>query len=461
MSDKPDDKDLTSNEPSELSTHIGPRGDVRTVDVAEKAPTRRRAVATSRVRMKPETAARLARGDTPKGEVLATARIAGIMAAKRTPELVPMCHAIALTHVVIADRRRASPAARHDDRRGRGLRSNGRRDGSLVAATIACAHDLRHVEGHRSRDGRRRAWRRWRRAADVPAIIRRHLNMRRGAAASGATSRLARAMVERLDRRLAPRPARSPPSSASFGARTTGARSSCWSTRRTARWPRPSSRASATSSRGRSPSVRVAATHRIGALRVGDVAVACAASAPHRDEAFLACRLLIDRIKARLPIWKREHGPDGPYWVGWEDARCTPEARSPRHGGETHAHATRSGSGRRLRRRTARHARSERALRRDLVQPQSARSPSSTRAWFAGTITSSSASAKLVTAPEAWFGKSRARTRDPDVSSRARKNSRGRANARASHSPRPGHARAGETRLLGAHARAARRRAAT
>jgi molybdopterin synthase catalytic subunit len=70
------------------------------------------------------------------------------------------------------------------------------------------------------------------------------------------------------------------------------------------------------------PGVRVAATHRIGALRVGDVAVACAASAPHRGEAFHACRELIDRIKARLPIWKREHGPDGPYWVGWEDARC-------------------------------------------------------------------------------------------------------------------------------------------
>jgi molybdopterin synthase catalytic subunit len=70
------------------------------------------------------------------------------------------------------------------------------------------------------------------------------------------------------------------------------------------------------------PGVRVAAAHRVGALAVGDVAVACAASAPHRDEAFRACRLLIDRIKARLPIWKREHGPDGPYWVGWEDARC-------------------------------------------------------------------------------------------------------------------------------------------
>lgn len=68
--------------------------------------------------------------------------------------------------------------------------------------------------------------------------------------------------------------------------------------------------------------VRVAALHRIGRLEVGEAAVACAASAPHRDEAFRACRELIDRIKARLPVWKREHGPGGPYWVGWEDARC-------------------------------------------------------------------------------------------------------------------------------------------
>jgi molybdopterin synthase catalytic subunit len=70
--------------------------------------------------------------------------------------------------------------------------------------------------------------------------------------------------------------------------------------------------------------VRVAALHRVGALNVGEIAVVCAASAPHRGEAFRACRLLIDRIKETVPIWKREHGPDGPYWVGWEDARCAP-----------------------------------------------------------------------------------------------------------------------------------------
>lgn len=81
------------------------------------------------------------------------------------------------------------------------------------------------------------------------------------------------------------------------------------------------------------PGARVFATHRVGALQVGDAAVVCAASAPHRGEAFAACRMLIDEIKARLPIWKREHGPDGPYWVGWEDARCAP---GHAHGGPDH-----------------------------------------------------------------------------------------------------------------------------
>ncbi len=70
------------------------------------------------------------------------------------------------------------------------------------------------------------------------------------------------------------------------------------------------------------PGVRLAVLHRVGRLEVGDLAVICGASAPHREEAFRACRLLIDRIKERVPIWKREHGPDGPYWVGFRDARC-------------------------------------------------------------------------------------------------------------------------------------------
>jgi molybdopterin synthase catalytic subunit len=70
------------------------------------------------------------------------------------------------------------------------------------------------------------------------------------------------------------------------------------------------------------PGVHLCALHRVGSLVVGDVAVICAASAMHRAEAFSACRLLIERIKAEVPVWKRELGADGSSWVGWVDARC-------------------------------------------------------------------------------------------------------------------------------------------
>ncbi len=62
--------------------------------------------------------------------------------------------------------------------------------------------------------------------------------------------------------------------------------------------------------------VRVAVEHRIGVLEVGDVAVAIAAAAPHRGEAFQACQAMIDLLKERAPIWKKETGPDGTTWVG-------------------------------------------------------------------------------------------------------------------------------------------------
>jgi molybdopterin synthase catalytic subunit len=81
------------------------------------------------------------------------------------------------------------------------------------------------------------------------------------------------------------------------------------------------------------PEVRLAVLHRTGALAVGEVAVVCAASAPHRGEAYRACRALIDRVKARVPIWKREHGPEGAYWVGWQDARCDEAGHDHEHHG--------------------------------------------------------------------------------------------------------------------------------
>lgn len=63
------------------------------------------------------------------------------------------------------------------------------------------------------------------------------------------------------------------------------------------------------------PEARLAMRHRIGRLLVGEVAVVVAASAPHREEAFAACRAGIEEIKARVPVWKREWGPDGSIWV--------------------------------------------------------------------------------------------------------------------------------------------------
>ena len=82
---------------------------------------------------------------------------------------------------------------------------------------------------------------------------------------------------------------------------------------------------------GEIPEVRLAVLHRTGVLSVGEIAVVCAASAPHRAEAYRACRALIDRVKARVPIWKREQGPEGASWVGWQDARCVVDADSDGH----------------------------------------------------------------------------------------------------------------------------------
>ena len=84
---------------SDELTHLDERGQAHMVDVSGKQISRRSAEAHGRVRMRPETLALLASGTAPKGDVLAAARIAAIQAAKKTPELIPLCHAIALTGV--------------------------------------------------------------------------------------------------------------------------------------------------------------------------------------------------------------------------------------------------------------------------------------------------------------------------------------------------------------------------
>jgi len=84
---------------SDLS-HVGEAGDVRMVDVGGKPLSQRRAVARATVHMAAETARRLR--ELPKGDALATAQIAGIMAAKRTSELIPLCHPLPLSHVEVS-----------------------------------------------------------------------------------------------------------------------------------------------------------------------------------------------------------------------------------------------------------------------------------------------------------------------------------------------------------------------
>jgi len=82
-------------------THLDEHGAARMVDVSAKQPTRREALAAGEVHMQPETLALIQAGGVPKGDVLAVARIAGIMAAKRTPELIPLCHPLPLTGVTV------------------------------------------------------------------------------------------------------------------------------------------------------------------------------------------------------------------------------------------------------------------------------------------------------------------------------------------------------------------------
>ena len=82
-------------------THIGASGEAHMVDASDKDATHRVAVAEGRVVMKPETLALVIAGDAKKGDVLGTARIAGIMAAKRTHELIPLCHPLNLTSIKV------------------------------------------------------------------------------------------------------------------------------------------------------------------------------------------------------------------------------------------------------------------------------------------------------------------------------------------------------------------------
>jgi cyclic pyranopterin monophosphate synthase len=92
---------VSSTDKPKPLTHIGADGEARMVDVSDKAATDRTAIAEGRVRMAASTLATILAGDAKKGDVIGAARIAGIMAAKKTADLIPLCHPVALTKVSV------------------------------------------------------------------------------------------------------------------------------------------------------------------------------------------------------------------------------------------------------------------------------------------------------------------------------------------------------------------------
>jgi molybdopterin synthase catalytic subunit len=307
-------------------THLTSHGDAHMVDVGDKAPSRRRAVASARVRTTRAVIEAIAAGGAAKGDVLAVARVAGILAAKRTSELIPLCHPVQTTRAAVDFELDAALGEVRVRATVEAVDRTGVEMEAMVAASLA---SLTIYDMVKSAD-------RW---ASIDAV---RLETKSGGK-SGPVARPERVRAEAL---VAVREA--PPSidEAVASVEHAGAGAICLFVgavrdrsegRAVVRleYQAYASMAEAEMKRivdeigAEIPGTRLAVVHRTGTLGVGEVAVVCAASAPHRAEAHRACRELIDRVKARAPIWKREYGPDGAHWVGWQDARCA---------GNDHAH---------------------------------------------------------------------------------------------------------------------------
>jgi cyclic pyranopterin phosphate synthase len=119
-------------------SHINERGEANMVDVSDKAATSRTAVAEGFVVMQPETLALIREGSAAKGDVLAAARIAGIMAAKRTHELIPLCHPLPITKVTVDFEERDTPAALRVEALAKVTGQTGVEMEALTAVSVAC-----------------------------------------------------------------------------------------------------------------------------------------------------------------------------------------------------------------------------------------------------------------------------------------------------------------------------------
>jgi cyclic pyranopterin phosphate synthase len=123
--------------PGKRLSHVDARGRARMVDVGGKAVTSRVAVAGARVLMRPATLRLIVSGAVPKGDVLAVARVAGIAAAKRTAELIPLCHPLPLSHVAVEFRPDAARGALDIETSVRLAGRTGAEMEALVAASVA------------------------------------------------------------------------------------------------------------------------------------------------------------------------------------------------------------------------------------------------------------------------------------------------------------------------------------
>lgn len=118
-------------------THLDAHGNAQMVDISAKGPTNREAIAAGRVYLNPATLAMILDGSIPKGDVLATARIAGIMAAKRTAELIPLCHNVPLDRVGIEFKTNQDPPSVDIKATARCCGKTGVEMEALTAVTVA------------------------------------------------------------------------------------------------------------------------------------------------------------------------------------------------------------------------------------------------------------------------------------------------------------------------------------
>ncbi len=306
---------------SATAPHLDAQGSARMVAVSLKEPSLRRAVASSRVTMNSEAFARLERADAPKGDVLGTARLAGILGAKRTSELVPLCHPLSLTRVDLVLSIDAVTRSVAIEARVEAFDRTGVEMEALTAASIAAltVYDMLKA---------------FDRAMEIgPTRLREKTGGRSDFHQAEPADRFA-VRAEVLEPAQVLAQVARPEAGASVlfagvvrdhneGQAVTALEYQAYASMAV----REMQRIAADIER-ESPGVRLAVQHRVGALKVGDTAVLCAASAAHRDAAFRACRALIDRVKQSVPVWKREHTAAGPYWVGWEDARRPASASS-------------------------------------------------------------------------------------------------------------------------------------